>query len=241
MSLSADDNRLAAGIYQSYRGNYRELKSYQKAEVIFDITFFFAHKFLGKGDRTVDQMVQAARSGKQNIAEGCAAGATRPETEIQLLNVAKASMKELLEDYKDYLRVRAVPEWPKGSRENEYMRKLGTEHNDDSAYFQALIKTRPPETIANMAIVLLHQLDYLLFSQIKAAASSAAKGKPLAARVRASEESAWMARFRALGAEFEERRKALPPGDFIAARKLEAERQAAYWRLKLEQPRSMQR
>ena len=77
--------------FLSQRGDYRELIAFQKAECIYDVTFYFAHKFLAVGDRTVDQMIQAARSGKQNIAEGCAASTTSRETEIKLLNVAKAS------------------------------------------------------------------------------------------------------------------------------------------------------
>lgn len=80
------------------RGHYRSLIVYQKTECIYDITFFFAHKFLDKGDRTIDQMVQAARSGKQNIAEGSAASTTSRETELKLMNVAKASLQELLID-----------------------------------------------------------------------------------------------------------------------------------------------
>ena len=83
------------------KGNYRNLIAYQKAECIYDITFYFAHHFLEKGDRTVDQMIQAARSGKQNIAEGSAASTTSSETEIKLMNVAKASLQELLLDYED--------------------------------------------------------------------------------------------------------------------------------------------
>ena len=89
-------------------GSYKNLVAYQKAECIYDVTFFFAHQFLEKGDRTIDQMVQAARSGKQNIAEGAAAGNTSKETEIKLTNVAKASLQELLADYEDFLRVRGL-------------------------------------------------------------------------------------------------------------------------------------
>lgn len=88
------------------RGGYRKLKVYKEAEIIYDVTFFFANRFLGKGDRTVDQMIQSARSGKQNIAEGSEAATTSRETEIKLTNVAKASLEELLIDYTDYLRVR---------------------------------------------------------------------------------------------------------------------------------------
>lgn len=98
-------------------GNYRGLLSYQKAEVVYDIAFRFCQRFLGKGDRTVDQMVQAARSGKQNIAEGSKASGTSKETEIKLTNVARASLEELLVDYQDYLRVRDLKVWDKQSKE----------------------------------------------------------------------------------------------------------------------------
>lgn len=147
-------------------GDYKQLLSYQKSDVVFQITFYFCSHFLEKGDRTIDQMVQAARSGKQNIIEGCAASATSSKTEIKLVNVAKASLKELPEDYEDYLKTRNHRIREKGSREFNAMRRLGAEHNDVE-YFMELIATRPPETIANMAIILLHQADYLLFRQLE--------------------------------------------------------------------------
>ena len=149
------------------KGNYRQLISYQKSEAIYDITFYFCKKYLRRGDRTVDQMVQAARSGKQNIAEGCAASATSSETEIKLVSVAKASLQELLVDYEDYLRTREHRQWENGSVELEAMRNLGRKHND-TAFYMKMVKVRPPETIANMAIVLIKQTDYLLFRQLKA-------------------------------------------------------------------------
>jgi four helix bundle suffix protein len=149
-----------------HSGNYRKLLSYQKSEVIFEMTYYFCHNYLKKGDRTVDQMVQAARSGKQNIIEGCAASTTSAKTEIKLVNVAKASLQELLEDYIDYLRTRGHRQWEKNSVEWQAMRKLGKEHND-AAFFMKLCQTRPPETIANMAIILIYQADYLLFKQLE--------------------------------------------------------------------------
>lgn len=149
------------------KGNYRKLITYRKSEAIYDITYYFCHKYLRRGDRTVDQMVQAARSGKQNIVEGCAASATSSETEIKLVSVAKASLHELLIDYEDYLRTREHRQWEANSVELEAMRNLGRRHND-SAFFMQMIKTRPPETIANMSIVLIKQTDYLLFRQLKA-------------------------------------------------------------------------
>src|SRR6267143_1064411 len=98
-------------------GHYQELLSYQKAEVVFDLTYRFCQRFLERGDRTNDQMVQAARSGKQNIAEGSKASLTSKETEIKLTNVARASLEELLVDYRDFLRVRDFPLWEKDSKE----------------------------------------------------------------------------------------------------------------------------
>ena len=143
-------------------GNYKSLVAYQKAEVIYEITYYFCSKYLQKGDRTIDQMIQAARSGKQNIVEGSAASSTSSKTEIFLINVAKASLKELLEDYIDYLNTRNLSIWAKGSAEYESMRKIGAEHNN-AEYFMAIAQSNPPEFIANMAIILLNQTDYLLF------------------------------------------------------------------------------
>lgn len=147
-------------------GNYKKLLSYRKADVIYQMTCYFCTHFLTRGDRTVDQMVQAAHSGKQNIVEGCAASAASAKTEIKLVNVAKASLKELLEDYEDYLKVHGHPQWAEGSAEYKAMRRIGREHSD-AAYFMGLVQTRPPETIANMAIILLNQADYLLYRQLE--------------------------------------------------------------------------
>lgn len=148
------------------RGNYQKLFTYQKAEAIYDITYYFCHKYLIRGDRTIDQMVQAARSGKQNIVEGCAVSATSKEFEIKLINVAKASSQELKMDYQDYLRTREHRQWEKDSVEMLKMRELGSKHND-SKFYMDIVKTRPPETIANMAICLINQNDCLLFNQLK--------------------------------------------------------------------------
>ena len=93
------------------KGGYRKLRVYQVATIVYDATYYFVSHFLNSRDRTTDQMVQAARSGKQNIAEGSEAATTSAETEIKLTNVAKASLEELLVDYEDYLRVRGKPQW----------------------------------------------------------------------------------------------------------------------------------
>lgn len=148
-------------------GNYKALLSYRKAEIIYDITFRFCHKFLRKGDRTVDQMIQAARSGKQNIAEGSKASLTSKETEIKLTNVARASLEELLVDYQDFLRVRDFPIWSKDSKQASYVRKLAATRDVSFENFREFIETRSEDVIANIAICLLHQTHFLLDRQIR--------------------------------------------------------------------------
>lgn len=148
------------------RGNYRSLIVFQKAECIYDVTYYFAHKFLEKGDRTIDQMIQAARSGKQNIAEGSSASSTSRETELKLMNVAKASLQELLIDYEDYLRVRNLQQWKENDQRYIQTRSVLAKHND-SSYYREAITTRSAETIANIAITLIHQTDTMLLSLIE--------------------------------------------------------------------------
>jgi len=143
------------------RGNYRKLIVYQKAECIYDITFYFTHKYLEKNDRTTDQMIQAARSCKQNIVEGSAASTASRETELKLINVAKASLQELLSDYEDYLRVRDMEQWDVKSEKGIKARKVCAKNNDSSFYRKA-IEIRTDEAIANIAITLIHQTDMLL-------------------------------------------------------------------------------
>ena len=150
------------------RGNYRNLIAFRKAECIYDITYFFAHKYLGKGDRTIDQMIQAARSGRQNIAEGCSASTTSKETEIKLLNVAKASLQELLLDFEDYLRVRNLGLWDVNSPKAIQTRNVCSNHND-SAFYRDAIAIRSDETICNIAITLIHQTDVFLRKLIERA------------------------------------------------------------------------
>lgn len=128
---------------------------------MYDVTFYFAHHYLEKGDRTIDQMVQAARSGKQNIAEGAAAGNTSKETEIKLTNVAKASLQELLVDYEDFLRVRGLEQWQPDDARLAQTKRACAAHND-SEYYRKAMPERSAETIANIAITLIHQTDWLL-------------------------------------------------------------------------------
>ncbi|MBQ8220206.1 MAG: four helix bundle suffix domain-containing protein [Bacteroidaceae bacterium] len=143
-----------------------ELICYQKSMIIYDLTYLFAERYLKRGDRTIDQMVQAARSAKQNIVEGYTAGATSVETELKLFNVAKASALELLADYEDYLRVRGLRQWEQGSKELAAAQRIGREHCD-VAYWMELAATRGDETIANLAIVLIKQNDYLLYKYLQ--------------------------------------------------------------------------
>jgi four helix bundle suffix protein len=134
---------------------------------VYDITFRFAHKFLGKGDRTIDQMIQSARSGKQNILEGSKAALMSKETEIKLTNVARASREELLADYRDFLRVRDLRLWDKDSPEALFVRKLATKPNGTYETYRTYVETRPPQTVSNIAICLIHQANYLLDHQLR--------------------------------------------------------------------------
>jgi four helix bundle suffix protein len=148
-------------------GNYQELLSYQKAEVVYDVTFRFCQRFLTKGDRTIDQMIQAARSGKQNILEGSRASGTSKETEIKLTNVARASLEELLADYRDFLRVRDWPLWDKDSKEARFVRQLGHKPHVTYESYREFCETRQAEVVANIAICLIHQANFLLDQQIR--------------------------------------------------------------------------
>jgi len=149
------------------RGDYKTLLSFQKAEVVYDITFRFAHKFLARGDRTTDQMIQSARSGKKNILEGSKAGLTSKETEIKLTNVARASLEELLDDYEDFLRARDLPKWDKESAQAKYVRRLGQTTPHTYELYREFMETRPSEVIANIAICLIHQTNFLIDRQLR--------------------------------------------------------------------------
>lgn len=143
-------------------GGYRHLIAYRKSEVIYQGTVVFCRRFLPKhGDRTVDQMTQAARSCKQNIAEGSAASGTSKETEIKLTNVARATLDELCEDYLDYLKSHEDTEWDVQSREKTCARKFSREHNDWPDW-KSLCESRPAATVANLMIVVIQQTKYLL-------------------------------------------------------------------------------
>ena len=148
-------------------GGYQNLLSYRKAEIVYDATVKFCAKYLDRRDRTVDQMVQAARSGKQNIVEASMASGTSKEFEIKLTNVARASLEELLVDYQDFLRTRDLRLWAKDSKEALFVRKLGASHDVSYETYRTFFETRPPEVIANIIICLIHQTNYLLDQQIR--------------------------------------------------------------------------
>ncbi len=141
------------------KGNYRNLIVYKKAECLYDITFHFVKTYLSYSDRTNDQMIQAARSGKQNIIEGSSASVTSRETEIKLFNVAKSSFEELLADYEDYLRVRGKKLWDE--EKTQKVRQFCRTHND-SALYRKIAPQRDDSTLANLCITMIHQEITLL-------------------------------------------------------------------------------
>ena len=144
------------------KGDYKKLIAFQKTECIYDITLYFVGHYLPKiGDRTVDQMVQAARSGKQNIAEGNETGTTSMEACIRLVSVAKASLKELQEDFEDYLRNHGNQIWDVNSEQCKNARLWCREHLKSADYMR-VCELRDDITVANIALVLIHQADYLL-------------------------------------------------------------------------------
>jgi four helix bundle suffix protein len=176
-------------------GGYQDLLSYQRSVVVYDATVVFCRDFFRKYDRTIDQMVQAARSGKQNIIEGSMASGTSKETELKLTNVARASLEELLEDYRDFLRTKQAKEWDKNSKEALFVRRLAsgkiqlaedgtkaTQTTDEKEENRSRPSHRSPvitydtfrpfenrsgEVRANMIICLIHQTNYLLDQQIR--------------------------------------------------------------------------
>ncbi|RJQ57912.1 MAG: four helix bundle protein [Desulfobacteraceae bacterium] len=165
-------------------GGYRRLRSFQTATLIYDGTVSFCGRFIDSRSRTHDQMVQAARSGRQNIAGGSRAGATSSKSETHLTNVARASLDELLLDFEDFLRQRKLSQWAKGEPEAQAVRKLGrmsdpadrADPSDSSdtadqmrwARYAPWLEHKDPEVVANTLICLIHQANYLLDQQIAA-------------------------------------------------------------------------
>jgi four helix bundle suffix protein len=156
-------------------GGYRRLRSFQVTEIIYDATVSFCDRFINKRSRTHDQMVQAARSGRQNIAEGSRASATSSQTELRLVNVARASLDELLLDYEDFLRQRRLPAWGKDDPQAREVRALGKENppdrsdrtdQADASSYACWLNNADAAIVANTLICLIHQANYLLDRQI---------------------------------------------------------------------------
>jgi four helix bundle suffix protein len=148
-------------------GGYRDLQSYQMAEIVYDATAAFCDRFISKRSRTHDQMVQAARSGKQNIAEGCMASGTSKKTELKLIGVARASLEELLLDFQDLLRQRKLALWEKDHPQAKAVRGLCYEKNRSYTTYKTYIEAASREIAANTMICLIHQANYLLDQQLR--------------------------------------------------------------------------
>lgn len=148
-------------------GGYRTLKSFQHAELVYDCTVKFCDRFIDKRSRTHDQMVQAARSGRQNIAEGSQASGTSKRFELKLIGVARASLEELLLDYEDFLRQRGFKLWGKDDPTAQVVRRLAYEKNRSYSTYSSYIETASPEVAANTLICLIHQTNYLLDQQLR--------------------------------------------------------------------------
>ena len=146
---------------------WKDLYFYRKSDTLFQLTVEFCHRFLpAYGDRTVDQMIQAARSGKQNIVEGSEDGQTSSEMEIKLLNIARGSLQELRADYNDYLNTRHLTSWPANSERQQRLREFCHSHNDYSDY-EPFVNKMSDEEMANMALTLCHQTDKMMCAYIE--------------------------------------------------------------------------
>ncbi|SPD73549.1 conserved hypothetical protein [uncultured Desulfobacterium sp.] len=148
-------------------GGYQDLQSYQMSEIVYDATVAFCDRFINIRSRTHDQMVQAARSGKQNIAEGSMASGTSKKTELKLVGVARASLEELLLDFQDYLRQHNLPFWGKDHPRAREVRGLCYRKNRSYTTYKTYIAEGSPEIAANTVICLIHQANYLLDQQLR--------------------------------------------------------------------------
>jgi len=155
-------------------GGYRKLKSYQTSELVYDFTVEFCDRYVDESHKTyrayksrmTDQMVQAARSGKQNIVEGSKASGTSKKMELKLVGIARASMEELLQDYEDFLRQRGLSLWGKDHPGSRAVRALA--YRPDRTYETYRQFLASPETAANAALCLIHQANFLLDRQLRA-------------------------------------------------------------------------
>lgn len=162
-----EDNKNKSEGFIPVHGGYKNLISYQKSEIIYDGTIYFTKRFFRKYDRTIDQMVQAARSGKQNIVEASMASGTSKEMEIKLTNVARASLEELLIDYKDFLRTNKLPIWDKDHKLALRFREINRTTNATYQTYIKAIEHEQPEICANSMVCLINIVSYLLSQQIK--------------------------------------------------------------------------
>ncbi|MGH7830786.1 MAG: four helix bundle suffix domain-containing protein [Candidatus Binatia bacterium] len=164
--MASERNKPSQGLISPH-GGYRELKSYQNAEIVYDATVAFCGRFVDRRSRTHDQMVQAARSGKQNIAEGSMASGTSKKTELKLVGVARASLEELLLDFEDFLRQRALVLWSKDHPTAQAVRKLAYAQNRSYRTYRPYIESASAEVAANTLICLINQTNYLLDQQLR--------------------------------------------------------------------------
>lgn len=145
-------------------GGYRTLKSFQTTTIVYDLAVDFCARFV-KDYRMKDQMVQAARSGRQNIAEGCQASGTSKKTELKLIGVARASLEELLLDFEDYLRQRSLSQWDKEHPGSRLVRALAYKENRSYSTYKTYCENA--DSAANTAICIIHQANYLLDQQLR--------------------------------------------------------------------------
>ena len=148
-------------------GGFRSLKSYQMSEIVYDGTVVFCDRWIGRRSRTHDQMVQAARSGKQNIAEGSMASGTSKKFELKLVGVARASLEELLLDCQDFLRQRNLPLWGKDHPKSQQIRRLAYASHRSYRTYKTYIEGASAEVAANTLICLIHQTNFLLDQQLR--------------------------------------------------------------------------
>jgi len=166
-SLKSLPSLSPTGSFIPLHGGYQELLSYQKALVVYQATLHFCDRFIDKRSRTHDQMVQAARSGKQNILEGSQASGTSKETELKLTNVARASQEELLEDYRDFLRARRIEEWTPAHLYARRLRRLNRTPGANYETFKKGTEHPDPAICANVIVGLIKVTNYLLDQQLR--------------------------------------------------------------------------
>lgn len=159
MTNSADQQNSG---FISPHGGYNQLQCYQMSLLVYDATIKFCDRFIDRRSRTHDQMVQAARSGNKNIAEGSQISGTSKKGEIKLTGIARGSLEELLGDYRDFLRRERLQEWGKEHPMARLVRRLAYAPDRSYKTYSTYIENAPPEVAANTALCLVHQTNYLL-------------------------------------------------------------------------------